>query len=173
MGMAKTSTIDGIASQTFSTPLGEMVAEASADGLGRLEYIRDGETIEPTNGSNAHIDRTIEQLSEYFAGERTEFGLALDPIGTPFQRSVWDELVRIPFGETCSYAQLANRIGNPKAVRAVGLANGRNPIAIVVPCHRVIGADGALRGYAGQVWRKEELLRLEGAGLFSSILLTE
>ncbi len=101
------------------------------------------------------------QLEEYFAGRRTEFDLPLAPAGTPFQHSVWAELRRIPFGETVTYRELAERIGRPTAARAVGLANGRNPICIIVPCHRVVGADGSLTGYAGGLDRKRHLLTLE------------
>jgi methylated-DNA-[protein]-cysteine S-methyltransferase len=101
------------------------------------------------------------QLAAYFAGELTEFDLPLAPAGTQFQRTVWAALQQIPYGETWSYGQLAGKIGNPAAVRAVGLANGRNPIAVVVPCHRVIGADGSLTGYGGGLDRKRFLLDLE------------
>ena len=104
------------------------------------------------------------QLEEYFAGERQEFSLALEAEGTDFQRRVWTALGDIPFGETISYGELARRIGNPRAVRAVGLANGRNPISIIVPCHRVIGADGSLTGYGGGLDRKRFLLALEKGG---------
>lgn len=101
------------------------------------------------------------QLTEYFAGTRTAFDLPLAALGTPFQKTVWAELVRIPYGQTLSYGELAGRIGNPKASRAVGLANGKNPLSIVVPCHRVIGASGKLTGYGGGLARKEALLALE------------
>lgn len=104
------------------------------------------------------------QLEEYFAGEREEFSLALEADGTDFQQRVWESLRRIPFGETASYGDIARRIGNPRAVRAVGLANGRNPISIIVPCHRVIGADGTLTGYGGGLERKRFLLALEKSG---------
>lgn len=103
----------------------------------------------------------IRQLQEYFQGSRREFDLPLAPDGTEFQQQVWAELRRIPFGETISYGELARRINNPKAVRAVGLANGRNPISIVIPCHRVIGANGKLTGYGGGLERKKRLLELE------------
>jgi methylated-DNA-[protein]-cysteine S-methyltransferase len=102
-----------------------------------------------------------EQLTEYFAGGRQTFDLALRMEGTPFQRRVWQELARIPYGTTITYGQLAARIGQPTAARAVGLANGRNPISIVVPCHRVIGADGTLIGYGGGLANKRFLLELE------------
>src|SRR5262249_41921343 len=101
------------------------------------------------------------ELARYFAGTLRAFTLARAAEGTPFQRRVWDELVRIPYGETISYAELARRIGEPRAVRAVGRANGASPIAIVVPCHRVIGADGTLTGYAGGLEMKRALLALE------------
>ena len=102
------------------------------------------------------------QLTAYFAGTRTTFDLPMDPPGTAFQKSVWAELVKIPYGQTISYGELARRIGNPKASRAVGLANGRNPISIIVPCHRVIGASGKLVGYGGGLERKAALLAREG-----------
>lgn len=101
------------------------------------------------------------QLAAYFAGERTAFDLPLAPQGTPFQRRVWQALREVPYGTTTSYGELARRIGRPGAVRAVGLANGRNPLPIVVPCHRVIGADGSLTGYGGGLDRKRYLLGLE------------
>ncbi|MEV6837138.1 methylated-DNA--[protein]-cysteine S-methyltransferase [Streptomyces sp. NPDC051133] len=108
-----------------------------------------------------------EQLTAYFAGELTEFTLPLALHGTAFQRSVWDQLTRIPYGETRSYGELADALGNPKASRAVGLANGRNPIGIIVPCHRVIGAGGDLTGYGGGLDRKRRLLDFErGTSLF-------
>src|SRR5690606_2589885 len=113
---------------------------------------------------------TARQLGEYFAGERTDFDLPLRPQGTPFQQAVWQALRSIGYGETISYAELARRVGSPSASRAVGLANGRNPISVVVPCHRVIGANGSLTGYGGGLERKRRLLELErahaGATLF-------
>lgn len=107
------------------------------------------------------LESAIEQLEAYFAGSLHRFDLPLAPEGTDFQRRVWRALTEIPYGETVSYTWVANRIGSPAAVRAVGAANGSNPVAIVVPCHRVIGANGALTGYAGGIWRKERLLALE------------
>ncbi|HEY3723854.1 MAG TPA: methylated-DNA--[protein]-cysteine S-methyltransferase [Acidimicrobiia bacterium] len=103
----------------------------------------------------------VEQLDEYFAGTRTEFDITLRLDGTEFQRRVWSALLEIPYGETTSYGELARRIGQPTASRAVGLANGRNPVGIIVPCHRVIGADGSLTGYGGGIERKQALLELE------------
>ncbi|GEC03391.1 methylated-DNA--protein-cysteine methyltransferase [Streptomyces spinoverrucosus] len=110
---------------------------------------------------------TIDQLTAYFGGELKEFTLELRLNGTPFQRTVWDQLRRIPYGETRSYGELADALGNPNASRAVGLANGKNPIGIIVPCHRVIGASGSLTGYGGGLERKQRLLDFErGEGLF-------
>ena len=103
------------------------------------------------------------QLTEYFSGKRKNFDLPLAPKGTPFQQKVWAALQTIPYGETRSYKQVAEQIGNPKACRAVGLANNKKPIILAIPCHRVIGADGRLVGYAGGVWIKEKLLELEQA----------
>jgi len=121
--------------------------------------VRDDARLAPVRG----------QLEEYFAGQRTAFDLEVGLAGTPFQRRVWRALQDIPYGETISYGELARRIGNPSAVRAVGLANGRNPVSIVVPCHRVIGSDGSLTGYGGGLDRKRYLLELEqGTTLFES-----
>lgn len=119
-------------------------------------WVRDDDALAPAAA----------QLREYFAGERTEFDLPLAPRGTPFQLLVWEELARIPYGKTCSYGEVALAIGKSLlASRAVGLANGRNPISIIVPCHRVIGADGSLTGYGGGLDRKEWLLQHEGVRL--------
>lgn len=109
----------------------------------------------------AALQPAADQLAEYFAGERTEFELELSPHGTEFQRRVWAMLREIPYGETTTYGSIANDLGDPKTVRAVGLANGRNPIAVIIPCHRVIGADGSLTGFGGGLPRKRALLDLE------------
>ncbi|MFB7511663.1 methylated-DNA--[protein]-cysteine S-methyltransferase [Streptomyces sp. NPDC056144] len=107
------------------------------------------------------FDETVRQLDAYFAGELTEFDLPLHLVGTPFQLRVWEELRRIPYGETRTYGELAEALGNPAASRAVGLANGKNPVSIVVPCHRVIGSGGSLTGYGGGLARKQRLLAFE------------
>ena len=107
------------------------------------------------------MEAADKQIGEYFLGERRDFDLPLAMVGTPFQTSVWEELLRIPYGETRSYGDLARELGNEGAVRAVGKANGDNALAIAVPCHRVVGADGRLVGYGGGLWRKERLLALE------------
>jgi methylated-DNA-[protein]-cysteine S-methyltransferase len=118
-------------------------------------------------GANARLifGKAIEQLGEYFNGERRSFDLATQTSGTPFQRAIWAALLLIPYGETATYAELAQLIGRPTAVRAAGAANGRNPISIIVPCHRVIGADGSLTGFGGGIERKHFLLQLEQASI--------
>ena len=113
------------------------------------------------NDEAAPFAEAKRQLAAYFAGQKTLFDLPLAPVGTTFQKRVWDELRRIPHGQTVSYGELARRIGSPNACRAVGLANGRNPLSIIVPCHRVVGANGKMVGYAGGMTRKEALLALE------------
>ena len=128
----------------------------------RANRVRLGELHE-ANDSPVLLE-TQRQLQEYFAGARNQFTLELDFTGTVFQKQVWQALLTIPFGETRSYSQIAQQIGNPKAVRAVGAANGRNPISIIAPCHRVIGASGELTGFAGGLQAKQYLLALEGTG---------
>ncbi len=146
------------------SPLGMVTIQASSEGLLGVWF----ETC--TTKPNALGERdehhpiliqAVVQLTEYFSGLRNEFDLPLAVTGTDFQNQVWHVLTTIPYGETWSYQDLANAIGNPKAVRAVGLANGKNPISVVVPCHRVIGKSGKLTGYAGGVDRKQRLLALE------------
>jgi O-6-methylguanine DNA methyltransferase len=113
--------------------------------------------------AHPYLERLKEELAEYFAGNRSKFGVPIHEPGTPFQERVWAALREIPYGETRSYGELARSLGDPAAVRAVAQANGRNRIAILVPCHRVIGADGGLGGYGGGLWRKRRLLEIEGA----------
>jgi len=146
----------------ISTPLGRFLAVVDREGaLVALDFDARTSPWRELAPDERRAARVIDALKRYFAGELREFKLALAPDGTPFQRRVWDELVRIPYGETISYTELARRIGDERAVRAVGSANGANPIPIVVPCHRVIGADGTLTGYAGGLERKRALLELE------------
>ena len=128
----------------------------------RANRVRLGQ-LQEANSSPVLLE-TERQLQEYFAGTRSQFTLELDFSGTDFQKQVWQTLLTIPFGETRSYSQIARQIGNPKAVRAVGAANGRNPISIIAPCHRVIGASGELTGFAGGLQAKQYLLALEGTG---------
>jgi methylated-DNA-[protein]-cysteine S-methyltransferase len=147
---------------SIDTPLGTLLAALDADGaLVALDLDASVSRHRELPQDPERARPVLAQLARWFAGELRAFDLALAPAGTPFQRRVWAELVRIPYGTTISYAELARRIGAPKAVRAVGRANGANPIAIVVPCHRVIGADGTLTGYAGGLDRKRALLALE------------
>ena len=111
------------------------------------------------------VKESFKQLSEYFKGQRREFFLNLEPMGTDFQKSVWRQLEKIPYGVTTSYGEIADALGKPSAGRAVGSANGKNPIAIIIPCHRVIGSDGSLTGYGGGLWRKEWLIGFEKGGV--------
>lgn len=150
----------------FESPVGEIMIASDGDALLQISLKNQKHSREPGDGWEqkteiAPIAQAQQQLQEYFAGKRRTFDLPLRFGGTPFQRRVWAELARIPYGETISYGELARRIANPRAVRAVGLANGRNPIAIVIPCHRVIGANGTLTGYGGGLPRKRQLLDLE------------
>lgn len=151
----------------FDSPIGKLVVAADAAGIrhilfpdnrhetrGRAEWQRNPEPVRVAR----------EQLLAYLEGQRTVFDLPLAPAGTPFQLKVWNALASIPFGQTRSYGELAAQIGEPRAVRAVGAANGRNPLPIVLPCHRVIGSDGSLTGFGGGLPVKQFLLELEGAG---------
>src|SRR5690242_4567781 len=131
---------------------------AGPGGLERVELNPTAPSRHPCDNHNPVVREATQQLTAYFAGERTEFDLPLAPEGTEFQKRVWKALVEIPFGETRSYGELARSIGKPAAVRAVGAANGRNPIGIIVPCHRVIGAGGKLVGYGGGLPMKQMLL---------------
>jgi len=145
----------------FDSPIGPLVVACDDDALGFLNLPRNGKAghIAPEwQRSPSRLRETRAQLSAYFAGKLLTFDLPLAPRGTEFQRSVWDELTRIPYGETISYAELARRIDKPNAMRAVGAANGANPISIFIPCHRVIGADGTLTGYGGGLPAKRWLL---------------
>jgi methylated-DNA-[protein]-cysteine S-methyltransferase len=139
---------------------------ASAVGIRAIEFEPFAESAAAPNPADPMLAEAVRQLRAYFEGELRRFDLPLDLAGTEFQRRVWLELTRIPYGETRSYQEMANAIGAPKAVRAVGAANGANPVAIVVPCHRVIGAGGKLVGYGGGLPLKRRLLSLERGGLF-------
>ncbi|NOT30461.1 MAG: methylated-DNA--[protein]-cysteine S-methyltransferase [Planctomycetes bacterium] len=144
------------------TPLGRFLAVVDRDGaLVALDFDARTSPWRELPPDERRAKPVIEALTRYFTGECREFHLSLAPEGTPFQKRVWAELARIPYGATISYGELARRLGDERAVRAVGRANGANPIPIVVPCHRVIGADGTLTGYAGGLERKQALLTLE------------
>jgi methylated-DNA-[protein]-cysteine S-methyltransferase len=146
----------------IDSPVGPLLLAISERGLVALEFDR-GKVAAGCVESPERTAPYALQLEEYFAGRRRRFDLPLDLRGTDFQKRCWQELLKIPYGETRSYAAIARAIGNPAAVRAVGLANGQNPIAIIVPCHRVIGSDGSLTGYGGGLETKRKLLELEGA----------
>jgi methylated-DNA-[protein]-cysteine S-methyltransferase len=149
--------------RTIESPIGPLTLAGRGSVLTNLRMV--DQTYEPSR-SDWNLDHgvfanAVEQLDAYFAGELTAFDVALDMRGTEFQRRVWSALLTIPYGETRSYGEIAEQVGAPGAARAVGLANGHNPIAIIVPCHRVIGASGSLTGYGGGLDRKKTLLDLE------------
>lgn len=146
----------------LETPTGILEIKASNEGINSILF----QDVKPSLvKSNGLTEKCKQQLAEYFNGRRVKFDLPLSPQGTDFQQSIWRALLGIPFGKTASYRDVAHAVNNPKAVRAVGAANGKNPISIVVPCHRVIGSDGSLTGYAGGLERKEWLLKHEGVTL--------
>ena len=150
----------------IDSPLGPLTVSASDAGLHALEFPQDSWLLSRDGWREADhplLREAQRQLDEYFAGLRRTFELPLAPRGTPFQREVWFALADIPYGQTCTYAQLAMRLGRPAASRAVGAANGRNPLGIILPCHRVVGANGALTGFSGGLEAKRFLLELEGA----------
>jgi methylated-DNA-[protein]-cysteine S-methyltransferase len=154
-------TIDNLtATLPLDTPIGQIVLEGDGDALIGLR-LPNAASIGRRDEESPVLKEAAMQLEEYFAGERTEFDLRMELDGTPFQREVWAELSRIPYGETISYGELARRVGRPKGPRAVGQANGRNPIAIIVPCHRVLAGNG-IGGYGGGLTCKRTLLALEG-----------
>jgi methylated-DNA-[protein]-cysteine S-methyltransferase len=149
-----------------SSPVGTLTLVATDEGLAAILWENDRPrrvklNLEAENTKHPVLVEAERQLAEYFAGQRKRFALKLDVSGTPFQRKVWNALLTIPFGETRSYAQIAQQIGHPSAARAVGAANGRNPLSIVAPCHRVIGSGGALTGFAAGLDVKARLLALE------------
>jgi len=148
----------------MESPVGPLLLVADDSGLRRIEFVNGRKPVQahPQWHDDAEqLRETIRQLRAYFAGELETFDLALAPEGTPFQLAVWNRLCEIPYGGTISYGELARRLGKPNASRAVGLANGANPIPIVIPCHRVIGSNGKLTGYGGGLPIKEKLLALE------------
>lgn len=143
----------------YRSTVGLIEVGATADALVTLYFVE-----EPRHESRSSplLALVTQQLTEYFAGTRTTFDLPLHFQGTAFQRQVWQQLRQVPYGQTLTYQDIANALGNPKAVRAVGAANGQNPISIIAPCHRIIGSNGNLTGYGGGLWRKEWLLKHEG-----------
>ncbi len=153
----------------YASPIGDLgLVVDEAERLVRIAFLFDGEPLESKDGDEliddpARTARVERQLVEYFAGDRDSFDLELAPAGTDFQKQVWDDLLDIPAGQTRTYSEIARRLGRPGAARAVGRANATNPIPIIVPCHRVIGADGTLTGYAGGLPIKRDLLELEAS----------
>jgi len=166
--MTRHKTPKACVAATMRSPVGLLTLIGSDDGLAAILWENDKPGRVPLDvvaedAGHPILRDTERQLAEYFAGRRRTFDIPLDFAGTAFQKMVWQALLTIPFGETRSYAQIAEQIGHPQAVRAVGAANGRNPISIVTPCHRVIGSTGKLTGFAGGLATKAFLLRLEGA----------
>ena len=152
----------------YESPLGPMFATAEADGITHIEFVgakyapaARADWVEDPDAPDLAACGT--QLAEYFAGKRTEFDLPLAPQGSEFQQRVWREIARVPYGKTISYGELAARAGAPGQARAAGAATGRNPVSLVIPCHRIVGSDGSLTGYAGGVERKAKLLDIEHA----------
>ncbi len=145
------------------TPIGYLRISGNDEGIRKIDFTE----LQAAPHSNVHpcLRPCLRQLSEYFAGSREEFSLELNPAGTRFQKAVWMQLLNIPYGQTSTYLAIARQLGNEKSLRAVGAANGKNPIPIVIPCHRVIGSNGALIGFGGGIWRKEFLLRHENVVL--------
>ncbi len=148
---------------SYASPIGLLEILATEEAIQAVHFVEDESAGDLSAALPPIITDCLTQFDEYFAGERREFILPLAPAGTDFQQRVWQQLTTIPFGQTVSYLDIAAALGNEKAVRAVGLANGRNPISLIIPCHRVIGSDGTLTGYGGGLWRKEWLLKHEGA----------
>ena len=151
--------VNAVRYSIMDSPLGSLTLASSSRGLVSVQF---GLNMPPDGiiDDAANLEAT-EQLREYFDGKRSEFDLSLDVSGTPFQMAVWNELRKIPYGSTCSYIDIARSLGKPGAARAVGMANHENPIAIVIPCHRVVGSDGSLTGYAGGLHLKQQLLGIE------------
>ena len=143
----------------IKTPLGFVLIEGNLDGISKITITSEVEII--STAIPVHLEEAVRQIEEFFQGKRKQFDLKLNPKGTDFQKKVWNQLLQIPFGKTVSYQEITNQLGNPKAIRAVANANGKNPLWIVIPCHRVIGTDGSLIGYAGGLWRKKWLLAHE------------
>ncbi len=145
----------------YKSPIGLIEITGTVDSLTSLNFVDDHSNSSPTHESNEFLEQCIKQLDEYFVGDRKEFEINLAPEGTEFQKKVWNELLKIPFGETKSYLWQSKMLGNQLAIRAVATANGKNKISIIIPCHRVIGSDGSLTGYAGGLWRKKWLIEHE------------
>ena len=152
----------------YQSPIGQLLLVGADGVLEELHFANSPaqeKIVDDCQHYQAGFANVIQQLSEYFSGSRQEFDLTISPKGTVFQQRIWQELQKIPFGRTASYGDIARRVGNPKASRAVGMANSKNPIPIIVPCHRVIGKDGSLTGFGGGLEIKKQLLKLEKVSL--------
>ena len=150
----------------IKSPLGIATITGDENGIAEISVSDEGAV---SANVPAILQKAVSQLNDYFEGKRTDFTFKLSPKGTEFQQKVWKELLEIPFGKTCSYMDLSKKLGDVKAIRAVASANGKNPLWIVVPCHRVIGTDGSLTGYAGGLWRKKWLLEHENPTMQQSL----
>ncbi len=153
----------------LKTPLGNAILEGDSKGISKLTLTE--EASEYLESQAPELQEAIDQLQQYFSGKLKEFSLKLNPQGTDFQKKVWQALLTIPYGRTTSYMDLAKELGDPLAIRAVAAANGKNPLWIFIPCHRVIGSDGSLTGYAGGLWRKKWLLEHEQPAKQQSLFL--
>ena len=152
----------------YKSPIGTIEVKGNSKEIHSIYFIEEdiSTTLEVTSGE---IKKCVQQLDEYFLGNRKEFELNLSPSGTEFQGKVWTELLKVPFGKTRSYLEQSKKLGDVKAIRAVASANGKNPISIIIPCHRIVGSDGSLTGYAGGVWRKKWLLEHENGNKQQSL----
>ena len=151
----------------YKTPIGTAKIVGDENGISSVSVI--DEKIENSQKPPECLQDCVQQLDEYFNKKRTEFNLKLNPKGTEFQNKVWNELLKVPYGKTRSYLEQSKKLGNVKAIRAVASANGKNPVWIIIPCHRIIGSDGSLTGYAGGIWRKKWLLEHENPSTQQSL----
>ncbi|REE80865.1 methylated-DNA-[protein]-cysteine S-methyltransferase [Lutibacter oceani] len=151
----------------YKTPIGTAKIVGDENGISSVSVLDDA--IETSKNTPKCLQDCVKQLDEYFKGERTLFSLKLNPKGTEFQKKVWNELLQVPYGKTRTYLEQTKKLGDVKAIRAVASANGKNPIWIIIPCHRIIGSDGSLTGYAGGIWRKKWLLEHENPSTQQSL----
>lgn len=163
---------DAVGITYYQSPLGTILLKADSQGITAVSF-QDTKPAFIAYSNSSLLQNAVEQLDEYFKGYRKNFDLPLAPAGTDFQQSVWKELLQLSFGATITYLQLAKRLGNVKSIRAAASANGKNPLAIIIPCHRVIGADGKLTGYAGGLYRKKWLLEHEAKVYGGPVLFSE
>ena len=155
---------EGFYTTYFSSPIGLIEITGNEDGIASLYFVEEKKIA--TAKVHESLKECVYQLEEYFNGIRKDFGLKLNPEGTEFQKRVWEKLLEVPFGKTATYLDISKKLGDANATRAVGNANGSNPISIIIPCHRVIGVNGKLVGYGGGLWRKEWLLNHENSAVF-------